>query len=155
MLHNRVRTQREQYKLLKEGKISHMTQDRIDSLEELGFVWSLHEIWAQQDKKLEKAIQLAAKKKREESHVASDIISSAIAASNPEISDAATSAAVAAAAAVASANLAEVGQEITNFAAVGLTNGAVEDIAGDEEGTKEFAESVVANSELLDDVVLV
>ena len=30
-----------------------MTQDRIDSLEELGFVWSLHEIWAQQDKKLE------------------------------------------------------------------------------------------------------
>jgi hypothetical protein len=116
----------------------------------------LNDIWAQQDKKLEKAIQLAAKKKREENHVASDIISIAIAASNPEISDAATSAAVAAAAAVASANLAEVGQEITNFAAAdGLASAAVEDIAGDEEGKKESAEAVVANSELFDDVVVV
>mmetsp|Transcript_2403 Transcript_2403/g.3642 ORF Transcript_2403/g.3642 Transcript_2403/m.3642 type:complete len:150 (+) Transcript_2403:314-763(+) len=130
MWRNRVRTQREQYTLLKGGKTSSMTQGHIYTLEELGFVWLLP---AQQDKKLEKAIQLAAKKKREESHVASDIISSAIAASNPEISDAATSAAVAAAAAVASANLAEVGQEITNFASVDLANALVEGVAVDEE----------------------
>mmetsp|Transcript_2401 Transcript_2401/g.3639 ORF Transcript_2401/g.3639 Transcript_2401/m.3639 type:complete len:148 (+) Transcript_2401:314-757(+) len=127
MWRNRVRTQREQYTLLKGGKTSSMTQGHIYTLEELGFVWLLP---AQQDKKLEKAIQPSAKKKLEESHVATEIISSAIAASNPEIFD--PSAAVAAT--VTSANLAEVGREITNFAAADLTkNAPVEGIARDEE----------------------
>ena len=112
-----------------------MTQDRINSLEDLGFVWLLRKIRAQKNEKNDTSIHLAVKKKHEESHFSSDNISSAIAASNPEISDAATSAAVEAAAAVASANLAEVGQEITNLTAVGLANAAVEDIAGDDKGT--------------------
>jgi len=110
-----------------------MTQDHIYSLEELGFVCFLHEIRAQQDKKMHKAIKLAAKKKLKESYIASDIISGAIPAVNPEIFDAAASAAVAAAAAVASANSAEVGQEITNFASVDLANALVEGVAVDEE----------------------
>jgi len=94
-----------------------MTRHGIDSLEEPGFVWLLPELRAQQNKKLEKAIKLVTKKKVEESHIASDIISSAIAASNPE---SAASGAVAAAAAVVSATLVENGQKITNFAAVDL-----------------------------------
>ena len=52
--------------------------------------------------------------------------------------DAATIAAISAAGAVASANVAEVGQDITNFAAIDLTNAGLEDIAGDEEATKEL-----------------
>ena len=52
--------------------------------------------------------------------------------------DAATIAAASAACAVASANVAEVGQDITNFAAIDLTNAGLEDIAGDEEATKEL-----------------
>lgn len=99
----RVSTQRVQCKRLKEGKKSHLTQSRIDKLEELGFVWSLHEIQAQQQNL-----------------------------------DAATIAAISAAGAVASANVAEVGQDITNFAAIDLTNAGLEDIAGDEEATKEL-----------------
>ena len=129
----RVRTQREQYELLKGKKKSYMTQDHIYSLEELGFVCFLHEIRAQQDKKMYVAIQLAAKKKVKESHIASDIISGAILAFKSEIFDAAASAAVAAAAAVASANSAEVRQEITNFASVDLANALVEGVAVDEE----------------------
>jgi hypothetical protein len=134
LLSCRVRTQREQYKLLREGKISHMTQGRIKALEELGFIWSLQEIWKQQEPHLEKTMQLAAKKKQEDSNATSNIISNAaaaIAASNPIISDAATSAAVAAAAAVIQANLAD----------------------EEEEETKAFAESVVSDGGLLDDVV--
>jgi membrane-associated HD superfamily phosphohydrolase len=110
-----------------------MTQGRIKSLEDLGFVWSLHEIWAQQEPHLEKTMQLAAKKKLAESHATSKIISNAaaaIAASNPIVSDAATSAAVAAAAAVIHSNSVD-----------------------DEEETKEFSESVVSDGALLDDVV--
>jgi len=123
-----VNRKREQYKLLKEGKMSHMTQDHIDSLEELGFVWLLPEIRAQQDEKCNTAVQLAVKKKLEESHIASDILSSAIAASNPE------AAAVAAVAAVSSANSAEVGREITYFADVDDTkNSLMKSIASDEE----------------------
>ena len=35
-----TRTQKQQYKLLKEGKLSHMSQARIDRLNELGFEWA-------------------------------------------------------------------------------------------------------------------
>ena len=34
-----VHTQRRQYKLLSDGKKSSMTQKKIDSLNEIGFVW--------------------------------------------------------------------------------------------------------------------
>jgi len=37
-----VNTQRSQYKLLKAGKKSHMTRERIQSLDELGFEWKVH-----------------------------------------------------------------------------------------------------------------
>ena len=35
-----VHTQRRQYKLLTEGKKSSMTQEKIDSLNEVGFIWA-------------------------------------------------------------------------------------------------------------------
>lgn len=37
-----VKRQRYQYKLLKEGKLSNMTPDRVKALEEIGFVWDSH-----------------------------------------------------------------------------------------------------------------
>jgi len=38
-----VNTQRQQYKKFEEGKPSHMTQERIDKLESIGFVWDAQE----------------------------------------------------------------------------------------------------------------
>jgi hypothetical protein len=90
--------QREQYKLRREKKNSHMTLERIHKLNELEFVWSLHEIWAQQEQGLlEKAIAAAQMKKRENEAAASAARSAAIAvaASRMEVSAEATSAALA------------------------------------------------------------
>ena len=159
-----VRTQREQYKLLREGKTSHMTQDRIEALEELGFVWSLHEIWAQQDQNLEKAIQAAAKKKRENDVAASAMIrtaAAAIAATNPDVSVsvAATSAAVAAAGAAAAANPEESGQAIADAVAEATkketeTEDESADIKPLEEEDQGYVDAV-NDAELLDDVAFV
>ena len=78
-----------------------MTQDRINTLEELGFVWS----------KKNENNNTAIKKNHNESHVASDNSSCAIAVSN-----------------------AEPAASTANVAAVDLTkNAQVEGISGDEE----------------------
>jgi len=93
-----VRTQREQYKLKREGKSSHMTEKRIKKLDDLGFVWSLHEIWAQQEQGiLHKAIAAAQQKKKESDATASAVRSAAfaVASSKLEVSAEATSAALA------------------------------------------------------------
>lgn len=37
-----VGIQRSQYKYLQDGRVSHLTQERIDQLEEIGFVWNVH-----------------------------------------------------------------------------------------------------------------
>mmetsp|Transcript_20467 Transcript_20467/g.29184 ORF Transcript_20467/g.29184 Transcript_20467/m.29184 type:complete len:846 (+) Transcript_20467:121-2658(+) len=48
-----VSNQRKQYRLLKEGKPSPMTEDRVKKLEDLGFVWSIFSHDAHWDTKLE------------------------------------------------------------------------------------------------------
>jgi hypothetical protein len=48
-----VSNQRKQYRLLKEGKPSPMTEERVQKLEELGFVWSIFSHDAHWDTKLE------------------------------------------------------------------------------------------------------
>ena len=40
--------QRQKYRIMKEGKKSHMTQERIDLLDSIGFVWEVNTAWDQQ-----------------------------------------------------------------------------------------------------------
>lgn len=50
-----VKEQRRHYTLLKQGKPSHMTQDRADELDKLGFVWDTHEqVWTLRFRELAK-----------------------------------------------------------------------------------------------------
>jgi hypothetical protein len=42
-----VKCQRRQYKLLRDGKTSNMTMDRIVELENVGFVWEVRKSWDQ------------------------------------------------------------------------------------------------------------
>ena len=49
-----VKRQRYQYKLMKEGKQSNMTRERVEALESIGFVWDSHSaVWEERMKELE------------------------------------------------------------------------------------------------------